>query len=370
MRKKLKTCVYTIALNEEKHAERFMSGNVGADYVLVADTGSSDKTVDILKKCGAIVHTISVKPWRFDVARNTALALIPPDVDICLSVDLDEILQPGWVDVLNTQTDVDTTRIFYTYIWNWKPDGVTPDVRFHSDKIHSRFGYRWRHPCHETLYPEHTTREKIQTLSDLVLHHRADPTKSRGQYLHLLDLATKEDPQNDRMAHYYGRELMFRGEFQKSIDEFKRHLSLPSARWREERAASMRYIGNCYKNLNDVSNAIDWYWKAIHESSTSREPWLSMMEYCYDSKDWDTGYWAAKKCLSISQKGNSYISSGRCWDHTVYDFASIHAWNAGNKQDAINWGIQAWKMNPTDQRLKANCIAMGVTFDSEGNPTL
>ena len=53
------------------------------------------------------------------------------------------------------------------------------------------------------------------------LDHRADDTKSRMQYLPLLEMAVKENPDNDRNTHYLGREYMFRGMWQKCIEHAK-----------------------------------------------------------------------------------------------------------------------------------------------------
>jgi glycosyltransferase involved in cell wall biosynthesis len=194
-----------------------MEASKDADLILVCDTGSTDGTVERLKELGALVYEIRQKPWRFDVPRNTALNLIPADIDICLSIDLDEYLQPGWAEALDAEwqrAEGQLKRISYDYIWNWKSDGVTPDVRFYADKIHHRHGYYWRHPCHETLYWEGDGHEQRAVIPGIVLHHRADLSKSRGQYQPLLKLAVDESPDNDRMSHYYGRELMFYGKYE------------------------------------------------------------------------------------------------------------------------------------------------------------
>ena len=51
-----KIAVYTIALNEADHVERWCKSVTDADYMVVADTGSTDETVERLKAAGVQVH--------------------------------------------------------------------------------------------------------------------------------------------------------------------------------------------------------------------------------------------------------------------------------------------------------------------------
>ena len=62
---------------------------VDADHRIVGDTGSSDDTVERLLSKGVTVHRIGIRPWRFDDARNAVMALIPGDVDVCVTMDMD-----------------------------------------------------------------------------------------------------------------------------------------------------------------------------------------------------------------------------------------------------------------------------------------
>jgi len=48
----MKVAVYAIALNEEQFVKRWFESAKEADYLLIADTGSNDKTVSIAKKLG------------------------------------------------------------------------------------------------------------------------------------------------------------------------------------------------------------------------------------------------------------------------------------------------------------------------------
>ena len=92
----MKICVYAICKNEEKFAERWMNSMSEADGIYVLDTGSTDNTVKLLTKLGANVKTEIISPWRFDVARNRSLQLVPDDCDVCVCTDLDELFEKGW----------------------------------------------------------------------------------------------------------------------------------------------------------------------------------------------------------------------------------------------------------------------------------
>ena len=145
--------IYAICRNEAQFAERFMSSCTEADGVYVLDTGSTDGTPERLRALGADVYEQTIEPWRFDAARNASLALLPEDTDICICLDLDEVLCPGWREALEAAWTPGTTRARYTYVWSHTRDGGD-GVVFFADKIHARHGYRWTHPVHEVLTPE------------------------------------------------------------------------------------------------------------------------------------------------------------------------------------------------------------------------
>lgn len=118
----MKIAVYAISKNEEMFVERFCKSAADADMILIADTGSTDDTVKLAKKHGATVQDICISPWRFDKARDAALALIPRDYDVCISLDLDEVLEPGWREEIERVWKADTTRLRYKFDWG---SGIT-----------------------------------------------------------------------------------------------------------------------------------------------------------------------------------------------------------------------------------------------------
>ena len=247
----MKICVYAIAKNEEQFVDRWAASMSEADDICVLDTGSTDRTVEQLADLGVRVRQEEIRPWRFDVARNRSMELIPEDTDVCVCTDLDEILRPGWREKLERAWEPGTEQLRYTYIWSFGPDG-RPGTEFLYEKIHAPGVFEWHHPVHEVLRRTDGARTwKTAVCPEIVLEHHPDPTKSRGSYLPLLRMSVREDPEDDRNAHYLGRELMFHGLYAEAIAALKHHLEMPRAVWRPERCASMRFISRCYLASGD-----------------------------------------------------------------------------------------------------------------------
>lgn len=349
----MKIAVYTIAKNEEKFAQRWADSCVDADYRVVADTGSADNTVELLTMYGVMVHRISIQPWRFDRARDTALSLVPEDADVCITLDMDEVLAPGWRAAVEAAWVPGTTRLHYRYVWNWTEDGQ-PGVTFMGERCHARTGYRWVHPVHETLTPLVGTIENDVWTEGVQLHHHADDSKSRGQYMGLLRLAVEESPLDDRCSHYYGRELMYHGEHQAAISELTRHLGLPRATWRAERAASYRYIGRCYEALGNDVEAYGAFLRAISESPEAREPWYEFADFMRRQGNWFGSVYAVRECLKRPADASTYLSDPVARGYGPYDVGSVSAWYAGFKDLAAKWLTQAISLAPNDERLAKN----------------
>ena len=344
----MKVAVYSIAKNEEQFVAKWIESAKDADMILLADTGSSDNTVQVAKDLGATVIEIEVKPWRFDTARNKSLDAIPQDYDYCIALDLDEVLVPGWRKQLELMHHLGVERPRYKYVWSWNPDG-SEGLVYGGDKIHARKYYTWKHPVHEVLKP--TKHGEYAMWSEIEIHHHPDTSKPRSQYLPLLELSVKEDPHDDRNAHYYARELLMYGEKDKALVEFKRHLALPKARWKPERANSYRYMSQCVSDKDEIES---YLFQCIAEYPAGREGWVALARHYYTVEDWHGCYFAAKKAMMITEKPLEYFNESWAWDEFVWDIGSIAAFHLGQDVEAVEWCEMAISLLPDDERLLKN----------------
>ena len=348
-----KICVYAISKNEEKFVDRWMDSVSEADLVVVTDTGSTDNTVERLRERGALVFEEKISPWRFDAARNKALEHLPPDTDICVSNDLDEVFVAGWRQKLEAAWKKEYTRAKYLFTWSFNADG-SPNKRFFMEKIHRRHGFRWVRPVHEVLEYFGDDEDKTVFVEGLVLNHYPDPDKPRAQYLPLLELSVQENPLDDRAAFWLGREYFYYGMYGKCVETLKRHLELPTAKWDEERSASMRFIARCFEAQENFAEARKWLFRAVAECPRVREPYLALAWHGYGRENWPMVYAAVKKALGIFAYGGTYLSEPQSWGYQVYDLGAISAHRLGLPAEARVFAAEALRLNPGDERLRSN----------------
>lgn len=348
---KYKIAVYAISKNEEKFVDRWLEPLDEADEIVVLDTGSIDNTVNKLKQKNVKVYEKKIEPWRFDVARNESLKLVSNDVDICVCIDLDEVIEKGWRKKLEEIWDDKTTRLLYLYNWHFNEYGK-PDVTFYYEKIHSRKNYKWIHPVHEILESSQDENKKIT--NEIVVNHYPDKSKSRSSYLPLLELSVKENPTNDRNVHYLGREYMYYGKWNEAIDMLIKHLNLPTATWKDERSASMRFIARCYQRLNRYDEACLWLDKAMKETPYLRDPFIERALLEYQKENWSKVEYYCLKALNITTYEKSYINEIFSWDNTVYDLLSLSYYHQNEKYLALKYVVKALEMSPNDKRLLNN----------------
>lgn len=347
--------VYAIAKDEARFARRWMESMAEADGVAVLDTGSADETPQLLRSLGARVEVRRIEPWRFDTARNASMALVPPQAELLVCTDLDEVLRPGWRKAIEEHWTPGATTGRYEYVWSFEPDGAD-GVKFLYEKIHVPHVCRWTRPVHEIL---EYSQEKIFCDLPIRLEHHPDGQKSRAGYLPLLEESVREAPQDDRSRFYLGREYMFRGRWDDCIRTLREHLAMPTARWEPERAASMRFIARAYEAQGEAEMSELWLLRAAMEAPGQREAWLALGRAAYDQQDWRGCVRYLTRCLDIKRRDLSYISEPQAWGALPWDLISIAWWNLGERGYAAACAREALRYG-RDERIEKNAALFGA----------
>jgi len=315
----MKIAVYSICKDERQHVDQFMKSAQDADMIVVADTGSTDGTQTRLHDFGTLFgysvvsHDISIHPWRFDTARNVALALVPPWIDVCIRLDLDERLEPGWREAIEAAWTGPVNQLWYDF-------QHCPGYTFKAKNIHARHGFIWRGLDHEGLYPAYG-HQAIAAHAKLQITHHQDHSKNRSNILPRLEAAVSEDPRA-RNWWYLGREYYYYKQFQNCIDTLKRYLECPDATWASERMAAMCMIADCQSGEGYPEKAIQWYYRAAGEYHT-REPFFGLAQMLVARKRYSEALPVIRLAQACTNKLDTLHQNPAAWNGTLEQLADL-----------------------------------------------
>jgi glycosyltransferase involved in cell wall biosynthesis len=299
----MKIAVYTIALNEEKHVERWYNSVKDADYILIADTGSTDRTVEIAKSLGINVYNISIKPWRFDVARNTALSLLPDNIDLCVSLDMDETISEGWREILEKTTGNQITYVFDNY---HKQHSMV------NNKIHSRHGYVWKFIMHEGIVQDRIEPD-IEFAYGLEVYHLPDVEKPRSQYLDLIKAALDETRNITRYYKYYTDALVSLERYEEAEEWYLKMLEVPGF--------SSYDSAHVYRILANIipEKFGEYILCCLGEAPDRREPYYYIAKWYGDNDRWEECLVWCEKALAIKNITVDIFKDNDAWGEPMLE---------------------------------------------------
>lgn len=361
-----KIAIYAICKNELKFVEKWFESMKEADYICILDTGSTDGTYEVLLEYQqkepnkVFIGQKIITPWRFDVARNESLKLVPEDTDIYFCTDLDELLEPGWAAPLRESwIKGQHTRASYTYIWSHLDNGQ-PGRIFGYNKIHTK-KWIWRYPVHELLWDseketEHcSTEEYVNLWGKIILHHYPDRTKSRSNYLPLLEMREKNYPEDCYGLIYLSHEYRYHQMWDKSIEKLYKILDkYDGVIDIIERASCYLFLGDNYRNLKQYDKAIESYKKGIEVEPTYRELYLNLAKVYLELKEYNTAIYYIKEGLAKSYRHYNWLERDISWSYEPYDLLCLAYFYNGDKLKSLGCAYKALQYFPEEERLKKN----------------
>lgn len=355
--------IVLIARNESKTLPRLI-GSLGeflrrGGEVVLVDTGSTDGTAQIARDLGCrveevgerFIHTIDENMARdintrfivdgeepilcggervFDyaAARNYAAGLAR--FDMVAMPDCDEIYTSLDLDVVSDAITNGAEQLEYNFVFAHDEHGAEV-VKFLHSKFYDRRKLRWVGIIHEVLQGNATRRRFGEAV--IKLEHWQNPETNRGGYLTGLALACLRDPRNDRNAHYFGRELLYRGRPKSAIKQLEYHTSIGP--WREERSQSQIHIGEAWLGLGESQKAVHAWIDAFDTAPNRREPLMKIAEYYYNVKSPEHVRMYAEAALTIPQN-DFYASYQPYYMQLPHELLYWAYWRLGNI-DLARW---------------------------------
>jgi len=287
-----------IVKNEEKVLARCLDSIKDiVDEIIIVDTGSTDKTVEIAKEYTSDVHYFE---WidNFAVARNFAFSKATCDYTMWLDADdyFEESEQQKLLELKKTlDTSIDVATLKYNLAFDEFGNVTMSNYRERIVKRERNF--KWEEPVHECITPA----GKIQRFEIAVTHGKKDRTHSHRN----IDIYEKQTNLSARGTFYYARELHTHNRLEDAITQFEKFLNSGEG-WKEDNITACFDLHNIYRSLGKKQKGLTYLFQTFIYDLPRARNCCKIGEYFMDKQDYRQAvYW-----YELALNPNSHYEAG------------------------------------------------------------
>jgi hypothetical protein len=333
--------------NEEALLPMALKSTLGlADAVIVVDTGSSDGTVEIARRFGAVVIEGGDRRDKAG-ARNMGIDAAEDGWIVILDAD-ERISEPQAVRRYLHATDADAVYIQETFM-----DGDRPTLTFAQQRIWRKGTYRYKYRAHEIPLPTNGW-GKI-AISDFRWEHRPPASGrewKREHMLMLLLMDVDEWPNDPRPMYYLAREYMYLGAYQAAIDWSRKYIgAAPDGD--SDKAEAWGVMASAFFNTQRRKEGFECLYQAMAVQPTNRSwPCLIAEQYHADGKHLEA-VGLLRQALEYPRPESGYINE-QWYGAGIYDLLARCYWYAGRQEEGLPYAQQAVALASDNAHYRAN----------------
>lgn len=263
---KITACL--IVKNEKDHIRDVLSSLAGVDEIVVVDTGSIDNTVELAREFTENVFTDYV--WNDDFAEARNYALSRCTGEWVISIDADEVLEPGGVQKIREILEkARPDQLHFSVEMTGKGNGAKHNL---PRIIRNDGSVQWLGAAHETLTPYQRNLTDVVITYGSSTAHALDPDRM----MRILAKVVASPEGTPRDAYYYAREFWYRQDYVNALRLFQNYVSI--ATWASEKADALLYIARCLFILQRGDEARVACLEAIRVNPMFKEALLFMAD--------------------------------------------------------------------------------------------
>ena len=306
LKKTLSVCM--IVKNEETYIKECLESikNV-SDQIVILDTGSTDKTLEIAKLYNAEIHFFE---WvnDFSAARNASVGYAKGDWILWL--DADERLTPdSQTKLLPELISTDKPLIYKVRIENETNDAASARTSTAHRLFNNNRGIRFKNRIHEQLYTDGRHGPAEIRKSAICLKHLGYALEGEkkqvkdARNLKLLYQMVAENP-NDAYAHYtLGQQLSLSGKLDESLAHLEKAFDLNQFE-KEMTVSLMNVMAETYFKLNQIEKSEYFAQMSIKKETLQTGAFYMLYRIANEKKN----YFKALEAIEQIRANNKKIS--------------------------------------------------------------
>ena len=284
--------------NEEKRLEITLKSCTNIiKHIIVYDTGSTDKSIDILTTY-AETHNIKLHVKKgifnnFELSRNELLDFSDNinNIDYYLLLDVNDELKNQEALFTLAQNELSTHNIGYLLIQQWQSSILTSysNIKF----IKSKSGWKYKGEVHEYLYNIHTDTPNVVKYNDIIIYQNRlyDNEKSHERFktdICLLLSQYNNNTSDTRTTFYLAQTYLCLNDYENAFKYYK--IRSDQDGFKEEKFHAYLNCGNIGKKLNIKWDERLMYYINAFTLIKRVEPLIQITKYYIDIKEWLFAY--------------------------------------------------------------------------------
>ena len=340
-----------IVKDEEMHIERCLdSMSELVEEIIIVDTGSTDRTVEIVSDYTSKVYSY---PWKDDFSDARNYSFSRASMDYCMWMDADDILEKEEKDKflqLKQSLAPDIDFVMMKYNTSFDEAGRPSFSYFRERWIRNCTQYRWIGAVHEVIPPS----GKV-IYSDIAISHKkkgaGDPDRNLRIYQKMIAEGNHLEP---RHQYYYGRELYYHKQYEESVSVLEQFL-LSSEGWIENKIEACSICANCYIQLGQEQSALMALLRSMSFDLPRAELCCEIGKYFLNHGNYHNAIYWYETALNIPK--NEYTGGfilPDCYDYVPLLQLCVCYDKLGNRQKAKEYNERAGACKPYSQAYLYN----------------
>ncbi|MBD0382217.1 glycosyltransferase family 2 protein [Paenibacillus sedimenti] len=339
-----------IVKNEEKSIGNCLESVKDiADEIIIVDTGSTDRSIEIAKE-----YTARIIPFQwiedFSAARNFSFR--HASMDYILWLDADDVLLPedqgklyGLKKTLNSSFDA--VSMIYHYAFD---DFGNVSLSFRRNRLVRRDKrFQWNDAVHEYLDVYGNVLD-----SDVTVTHRRI-NSSMGRNLAIYEKRMdKGETFSPRDLYYYANELRDNHFYEKAVQYYGMFLNCDQA-WVEDKITACDKMADCYYQLGDQEKEKEAIYKSFSYDSPRAEFCCRLGFHFLNKRQFKTAAYWYRSAIQLERPIDGYrFCNESCWTWLPHIQLCICYFHLGDYEKSNSHNEIARTYRPADENIINN----------------
>ncbi|MEG6586417.1 glycosyltransferase [Dendrosporobacter sp. 1207_IL3150] len=339
-----------IVKNEEAVIGRCLeSAKDIVDEFIIVDTGSTDKTKEIVKNYNTKIYDFE---WinDFAAARNYAFSLATKDYILWL--DADDVIMPDdkqkFLELKSALVPtVDAVNMFYNLTVN-QSGQVSSRLR-RNRLVKREKNFRWIGAVHEYI-------EVYGNIvsSDIAVTHSPVEHDANRNLLIYEKRQRNGEVFSPRDLYYYANELYDHQLYNRAIEFYQKFLATNQG-WVEDNIGACGKLADCFYNLKDSENQLKYIYMSFKYGPPRAEFCCRLGYYHMNLNQLEQAIFWYKLATTLEKPNNSWgLINNDCWTWLPHIQLCVCYSRAGKNEIAREHNELAAQYIPDDPRIEYN----------------